>query len=121
MAFIDSASDPRYKKCAVVISQDSYTQSLESERVPAMIINEQVTSWRWIHANLNTTETVTEYRGLTEAFAKTFTDCSATRVIPGNGSFQYESYSKKTSCRRANEAGGWTVTVTEKNTTISTY
>lgn len=119
MAFINSENDPRYAKCAVVISKDSYSQSLQAVKVVTQTINGVPTSWRWNHARLNTVEVTTEYRGLTKTFAESFG--SSTSTMGGTEFFQYENYSKKVSRRRSNEAGGWTVTVTEKNTTIQSW
>lgn len=103
--------------CKVSISKDSYVQTLDFIRVPALMINGEVTSWRWDGANLEIEEEVFEYRGLTKEAAYNVKDQTATRVVAGN--FQYESFSRKVSRRRANEAGGWTVTVTEKTATLN--
>ena len=55
---------------------------------------------------------VTEYRGLAESFAKNYgSDASA--VTQTGGSYYFEHFTRKVERRKANAAGGWTVSITE--------
>ena len=97
----------------VLISDDSYYQPLSIEYVPTLTIGGAAVAFEKTEATLRVRERVTELRGLTKAAAFAING-DLSEQIKSSGTYQFESHNIKVSRRRANEAGGWVVTKTEK-------
>ena len=104
-----------------------YSQCLEAKLAPAVIVDGKPVSWQRIVTNLNMVEKVTEWRGLTREAAigsdgngglcNTKGSGVTTQIASGGGT--WESASHSTDAAKANAADGWTVTFTEKTSSLS--
>ena len=110
--FSDTAPDTR-SNAIVKTSERRYAQCLYCEWEPAVYVNGEPVSWRRVVVTLNVTETVTEYRGLSQAGANAVLAANPPDVTM-HSSGKYETHSLSVDARRVNEADGWRVTVTEK-------
>ena len=94
MAWLDTIEN----NATVETSKRCYSQCLESKLVPAVTVDGVPVSWWRQKVILDTTETVTEVRGL-----------SKTKAL---------GLANTVEARRVNEADGWRVTKTEKSSSI---
>ena len=103
-----------------------YAQSLGSEMVPtAFIVGEDGVRriWSWVYNRyvLKTKETTTEWRGMTEAAAKSKAQTIGSQVtLGGSGDKTYESYSRTAEAHRLNAANEWGVTQVVKESSVVT-
>lgn len=112
--FSDTAPTP-HSNAIVKTSERRYAQCLYCEWEPAVYVDGNPVSWRRVVVTLNVTETVTEYRGLSQAGADAvLSDSNNQATVTMDNSGKYETFSRIVDARRVNEAGGWRVTVTEK-------
>lgn len=106
MSWLSSVNDA----CHVVTSDEEYYQAVAIEKIPAVMVNGEVTSWRLVAHTLRVRDRVEEWRGLTKTAA--FAIGGEETKQAGNEDFSFDYYSVKVSRRRVNEANGWTVTKT---------
>ena len=119
MGWINTASD----SANIVTSERRYSQCLVSELVPTLFVDGKPVSWRRQVVILNTSETVTEKRGLTksavDALLANDTNWQNAVTVQGTGSGTWESFSRTVEARLANPAAGWTVEKVEKSSSIA--
>ena len=118
MAWISDNTDARLQKCAVVTSDDRYWQPIEYQKrvygisINGVFIQTAVSMDAYV---MRVREKVIEYRGLTEEqAAKVGKESIISGPVVEGASYYFEHYTCRVSRRRANDARGWIVTVSEK-------